>query len=504
MFLHSAKKIVLISLMLSSAITSAAVSAQSQKNKEKELRYQEVFYHFYRKDAFNALVNFNAGLHENKLPKNLNRNQLLLGSMYFMYDLDELAESTFLQVIRSGVEPEQKAMAWYFLAKIYYKAENFRQLSEALKKTKQHLPESLQDERAYILGMYYLKLRDLANAKSVLKTIDKNTFWYQMFQFNLGASYIKANLGDEGADFIRDVGDSEQASDDMLALKDKSNIVLGYYFLRNKNSKDAIDVLENVRLSGPFSNKALLGLGWAYTEKQQFRKALIPWMALTEKDPGQIAVQEALLAVPYAFMQLKAEDKSLELYKNSIDTYEAVKTEIDLSLGLAKKSSIFNVLLGDQSYDDFTISRKIIEHKDSVEGRVLSDLLNDKEFQHMFSTYRDLKQLQSKLREWREQLRKMKIMLRAMPEDAGFENERNPRSRTFTKDKRYYVETVLTLDDRVKLQENRMTILLGMYDSFVQEHVVKALNKKRQYIVTYLSQTRFAMAELLDKAQRLE
>ena len=504
MFLQKTKIMIFSCLMLGSFMTPVANSAQSQKNKEKELRYQEVFYHFYRKDAFNAIVNFNAGLQENNFPNKLNQNQLLLGSMYFMYDLDELAESAFLNVIRSRVGPEQKAMAWYFLAKIYYKADNFRQLSEALIKTKTNLPASLQDERAYILGMYYLKLRDLVNAKAVLKTIDEDTFWYQMFQFNLGASYIKANLGSEGAEFIRDVGESSQTSDDMLALKDKSNIVLGYYFLRNKNSREAIDVLENVRLSGPFSDKALLGLGWAYTEKQQFRKALIPWMALTEKDPSQITVQEALLAVPYAFMQLKAEDKSLELYKDSIDLYEAVKTEIDLSLGMAKKSSIFNVLLGERSYDDFTISRKIIEHKDSVQGRVLSDLLQDEEFQHMFSTYRDLKQLQSKLLEWREQLSKMKIMLRAMPEDASFKRSDKPRSRSVVKDKRYYVETVLTLTDRVKLQEDRLTILLGMYESFVQEHVVKALNKKRQYIVTYLSQTRFAMAELLDKAQRLE
>ena len=503
MFLHKPKIRFFLCFMLSGFSSVTAANTPTQVSKEKELRYQEVFYHFYRKDAFNALVNFSAGLYENNLPKNLNQNQLLLGSLYFMYDLDKLAESTFLNVIQSRVAPEQKSVAWYFLAKIYYKADNFRQLSEALIKTKQNLPASLQDERAYILGMYYLKIRDLVNAKAVLKTIDEDTFWYQMFQFNLGASYIKANLGVEGAKFIRNVGDSKQSNDNMLALKDKSNIVLGYYFLRNNKSPDAIEVLENVRLSGPFSNKALLGLGWAYTEKQQFRKALIPWMALSEKDPNQLTVQEALLAVPYAFMQLKAEDKSLELYKNSIDIYESVKTEIDLALSVAKKSSFFNVLLVDRSYDDFTISRKIIEHKDSVQGRVLSDLLQDEEFQQMFNTYRDLKQLESKLIEWRGQLSKMKIMLRATPEDTNFEDSTKLLNRPL-KDKRYYVETVLTLTDRVKLQEDRLTILLGKYESFVQEHVLKALNKKRQYIVTYLSQTRFAMAELLDKAQKLE
>ena len=503
MFLN-AKQTISTCLMMSIFLYSVVCTAQSQNAKEKELRYQEVFYHFYRKDAFNAIVNFSAGIHSDSLPPKLSQNKLLLGSMYFMYDLDEMAESVFLDIIRSRVNPQQKAMAWFFLAKLYYKKDNFRQLNEALVKTQKNLPESLQDERAYLLGMYFLKLRDLDKAQSVLKTIDKKTFWYQMFQFNLGASYIKANLGSEGIDYIREVGRSRQSSDDMLALKDKSNIVLGYYFLRKRSSREAISVLEDVRLSGPFSNKALLGLGWAYTEKKQFRNALIPWMALTEKDPGKITVQESLLAVPYAFMQLKAEEKSLSLYKKSIDTYESVKAEIDLSLGIAKKSSVFNVLLGEKSYDDFTISRKIVEQKDTIQGRIMSDLLNDEEFQHMFSTYRDLKQLQSKLIEWRKQLSTMKIMLKAAPENASFDDVSSQNSRPFVKDKRYYVETVLTLTDRIKLQDDRLIILLGMYESFVQKHVVNALNKKRQYIVTYLSQTRFAMAELLDKAQRLE
>jgi len=494
-----------IFLFLICYLLGANVSvAQIKKEKEKKLQYQEVFYHFYRKDAFNAIVNLQAGLYQESLPSNLFRNELLMGTLYFIYDLEEQAESTFLNVIKSRVDGRQKAMAWYYLAKLYYQQENFTSLSKALLNSKQNLPSSLKDERSYLAGMYYLELKDFSSAEKELKNIDSDTFWYQMFKFNLGASYIKADKGQAGVKLISQVGSSRQSSEDMLALKDKSNIVLGYYFLRNASSRDAVKTLESVRLSGPFSNKALLGLGWAYTKKEQFRKALIPWLALTEKDPAQIAVQEAQLAVPYAFMQLKAEEKSLELYQESIESYEAVKAEIDLSLGLVKRTSLFNQLLGERSYDDFTISRKIIEHKDSVEGRVLADLLQDKEFQHMFSTYRDLKQLQDKLNIWRDQLQKMKIRLQATAESANFEDSYKPRSRPFVKDKRYYVEVVLTLSDRVQLQTDRMSILVGMYESFVQTHVLKALNKKRQYIVTYLSQTRFALAELLDKAQRLE
>ncbi|NIW25563.1 MAG: hypothetical protein GWN29_13900, partial [Gammaproteobacteria bacterium] len=66
-------------------------------------------------------------------------------------------------------------------------------------------------------------------------------------------------------------------------------------------------LLQRVRLEGPFSNKALLGVGWADAERGDYRAALSPWLELRQRNIIDPAVQESLLAVPYAFSQLGAD-----------------------------------------------------------------------------------------------------------------------------------------------------------------------------------------------------
>jgi hypothetical protein len=46
----------------------------------------------------------------------------------------------------------------------------------------------------------------------------------------------------------------------------------------------ASDALQRIRLGGPFSNKALLGLGWADARLGNFQSALEHWMRLRERD----------------------------------------------------------------------------------------------------------------------------------------------------------------------------------------------------------------------------
>ena len=50
---------------------------------------------------------------------------------------------------------------------------------------------------------------------------------------------------------------------ELLALKDRANLALGFAYLQANEPAKARVALERVRLNGPYSNKALLGTGWA-------------------------------------------------------------------------------------------------------------------------------------------------------------------------------------------------------------------------------------------------
>src|SRR6185503_17109256 len=68
------------------------------------------------------------------------------------------------------------------------------------------------------------------------------------------------------------------AADDpaALAIRDKSNLVLGALLFESGNFERAKQTLDRVRLEGPFSNQALLRAGWAEASAKQFDRALVP------------------------------------------------------------------------------------------------------------------------------------------------------------------------------------------------------------------------------------
>jgi len=59
--------------------------------------------------------------------------------------------------------------------------------------------------------------------------------------------------------------------------------------------------LDRVRLDGPFSNEALLRVGWGRHVVNSVDRALVPWKIWLIVSRRDVAVQEALLAVPHTY-----------------------------------------------------------------------------------------------------------------------------------------------------------------------------------------------------------
>src|SRR3546814_1293049 len=61
------------------------------------------------------------------------------------------------------------------------------------------------------------------------------------------------------------------ATSEDLALRDRANLTLGWQFLQTQQGGTSKPVFSRVRVEGPFSNRALLGLGWAQLAPQGAR-----------------------------------------------------------------------------------------------------------------------------------------------------------------------------------------------------------------------------------------
>jgi hypothetical protein len=191
--------------------------------------------------------------------------------------------------------------------------------------------------------------------------------------------------------------------------------------------------LGRVRLDGPFSNRALLGLGWAEADAARPQRALVPWLELRDRSVVDAAVQESLLAVPFAYAKLAANGQAAEHYRLAVAAYAAEARRLDESIAAIRGGGFLDAVL-DAAPESGSEPQgvgwlwQLQKAPDAPHTRYLYQLLASHEFQEGLKNYRDLRIMQRNLARWTGSLEAFDEMVAAReavastrePRKAGF------------------------------------------------------------------------------------
>jgi hypothetical protein len=158
--------------------------------------------------------------------------------------------------------------------------------------------------------------------------------------------------------------------------------------------------LEQVRLDGLLSNKALLGMGWAFSAQDQHERSLVPWTELHKRNVIDSTVQESLLAVPYALGRAGAYQQSLQHYESAIEVYTREMARIDDSIAAIRSGRMISGILQQDTENEMGWFWRMREIPDAPESRYLAHLMATHDFQEVLKNYRDLRFLALNLDEW--------------------------------------------------------------------------------------------------------
>ena len=223
-------------------------------------------------------------------------------------------------------------------------------------------------------------------------------------RYTLGVALVRLVRPEDAIRQLYQLGRSTADTAELRDLRDKANLALGYLYLQQGRDSDARPVLARVRLNGPFSAKALLGAGWADAAAQDYRAALTPWLELRDRDLLDSAVQESLLAIPYAWARLDAHSEAAAGYQTAQNAYDAEIGKLDAAIAGSRSGQLVPAML---SADDARIGRwywQLDALPDSVETRYLYDLVARHSFQEGLRNVRDLAALSANLDEWQSKL----------------------------------------------------------------------------------------------------
>jgi len=367
----------------------------------RDLYYGEALYQFYQQNYYSAAVHLLTARERELLQHHDAEAQLLLGGIYLSYGLHDDAERLFMVLLDEKNSPEVHDRAWFYLGKIRYYKGFYEEASLALWQVGDHLDPALNEELQTLKANLLMAREKYAEAAESLAELaddgDENQAWFA--RFNLGVALVRAGQVAEGEGLLDKVGQLRSSDEYLKALRDRANLALGYRALK-QDPKRARSHLRRVRLNGPFSNKALLGMGWVALEQQQYQQALLPWTELSQRDRVDVAVFESLLAKGYAQERLQAYPQAMNSYREAIDIYQQELTALDATRAAVGQGRLWDDLLKQVDGNEMGWFWEAELLPDTPEARYLPTLMAGHGFHEAIKNLRDLNFLRSKLSRW--------------------------------------------------------------------------------------------------------
>ena len=392
------------------AINSFAV--EREPHQVNDLRYGEALYHFYQEQYFTSITNLMVAKHRNPISAQEVDPELLLGGLYLYYGLHENASSIFSGLIENNTSEETQDRAWFNVGKMRYQGQLYNEANKALVKVKDTLSNEREAERQNMLANTYLKQKDFAAAYKSIKQLDAHEDWQVYAKYNMGIYLIKSGKNKEGTQLLKQISELKTNDNELKALRDKTNIALGYAYIRQNYPQISTKYLQRVRLKGPLSAKALLGIGWAYQQQNKLEQALVPWMELRDWPVIDTAVQESLLAIPYTLEKMGKNQLALKHYTYAIENYKNELSNIKSTLSAVKAGELLFALRPAIVTENILATEYKNKLPDSISAPYIHHLLNSVDFQRIHKNYLDLIYLRKNLSKWKNQFSAYYLMLK--------------------------------------------------------------------------------------------
>jgi len=383
--------------LLLALVTAPALARRHDPEKLPEIRvrdlhYGDALFYYYQHDDFEALTRLSAYEHWNRMPHHEEDAQLLMGGLYLALGMHNEAGRRFEALLRDPVPVGVRNVAWFYLAEVWYARGYLDKAAGALARVNGRMSDELEARKELLLGNVLIHQGKLEEAIQLLSTWRGTYNWSAYARFNLGVALARSNRLADADTFLTGVGTMPAGSEELRALRDRANLALGFAYLQGSEPAKALPVLERVRLNGPYSNKALLGTGWAEAALGDYQGALGPWMELRKRNVLDAAVQESYLAVPYAFGKLNANAQSAEYYESAVESFQAENGRLDAAIGRIEQGDMLERVLqsGRGGTETFGWFWQLKNLPDAPESRYLYTVLAGNDFQEGLKNYRDL------------------------------------------------------------------------------------------------------------------
>jgi hypothetical protein len=257
--------------------------------------------------------------------------QLLLAQLYCEMGMLQAAERT-LDALQGGPSIKQlRDMGRLLLARQYRQRGELEAARAQLAAIDGELEPELESEHQQMLALSALERGAVDEALRRYGKVQGGGGAVLLGRFNYAALLLRTSQAEHGLALLQVIAERSEDAPAVVALRDRANLLLGYYFLQRQEHREAQRFLQRVRLEGPYSRAALLTLGWVELELRGAEHAMTPWMELLAAGRGDSLDEEAELAIASAIASKGPSQRVIDHYQRLIAQFvrghESVVTE---------------------------------------------------------------------------------------------------------------------------------------------------------------------------------
>src|SRR5262245_21905398 len=379
----------------------------------RDLYFGEAIYHALQGRFFDALQRLDTELAQYRgldqpeldtLHYHINDAEFSVGDFELNYRMHHRAGRAIKAVLEGAVDEAVRNEAAFRLARIHFQKGQLDDAKNALGRIHGVVPAEIRDGVEFLRANIDMATGRPGDAVKVLQQVRSDESLTGFVAYNLGIALLQDSRSREAIEQLDKAGRLPASDDAGLAIRDKSNLVLGSMLFESGEFERAKQSLERVRLEGPFSNQALLRAGFSAATAKQYDRALVPWNILVEREPTDPAVQEAMLAVPHAYASLNLHGRAAIMYGRALDQYSKQVERVDASMKSIREGRFLKALIREESRQDETWVVRLRTLPDAPETYYLMELMASHDFQTALHNYLDLEDLQSRLKAWNTNL----------------------------------------------------------------------------------------------------